>query len=441
MFNRFFENIKRNRLFEPHHKILLAVSGGIDSMVMLNLFEKSNFNYGVVHCNFQLRGADSDKDEDFVRQHVLVHGTPFFFNRFETEEYADLNGISIEMAARELRYRYFEQIRAENNFDFIATAHHLDDLLETFFLNLTRKTGIRGLTGIKEKSGQLIRPMLFTNRKEIEDFARESFISFREDRTNSEVVYQRNFIRHRIFPLFLSMNPAFDSNLAETIKNLRETEEVYTFFIEKEKEKIISQSENELSVEIEELLKSPFPDTVLFEILSSFNFNPKVSTQVFQSLLNPPGKQFFSKSHRLVKDRKYLFVTPLPDSEKRIFYIEEDDLELFAPFDLTIEKIGADNFQLLKDKNIACVSFDKLDFPLLIRKWQQGDYFKPLGMSGFKKISDFLIDEKVPIHKKENVWLLCSGRKVVWIMGYRIDERFKITSDTKTVLKVEIKMN
>ncbi len=294
MFNRFFENIKKNRLFEPHHKILLAVSGGIDSMVMLNLFEKSNFNYGVVHCNFQLRGADSDKDEDFVRQHVLVHGTPFF-NRFETEEYADLNGISIEMAARELRYRYFEQIRAENNFDFIATAHHLDDLLETFFLNLTRKTGIRGLTGIKEKSGQLIRPMLFTNRKEIEDFARESFISFREDRTNSEVVYQRNFIRHRIFPLFLSMNPAFDSNLAETIKNLRETEEVYTFFIEKEKEKIISQSENELSVEIEELLKSPFPDTLLFEILSPFNFNPKVSTQVFQSLLNPPGKQFFLK--------------------------------------------------------------------------------------------------------------------------------------------------
>ncbi len=441
MFNRFFKNIIRNRLFEPHHRVLLAVSGGIDSMVMLNLFEKSNFKYGVAHCNFQLRGADSDKDEDFVKQHVLVHGTPFFLKRFDTVEYADLNGISIEMAARELRYEYFEQIRVENNYDFIATAHHLDDLLETFFLNLSRKTGIRGLTGIKEKSGQLVRPMLFTDRKGIEDFARSNFIAFREDRTNNEIVYQRNFIRHRIFPLFQSMNPVFSNNLAETIGNLRETEEVYTYFIEKEKGKIVSQSENEVAVEIEKLSESPFPEILLFEILSAFNFNSKVSAQVFQSLTNLPGKQFFSKSHRLVKDRKYLFITPLPDPEKPVFYIEEDDLELFTPFDLTVEKVKAENFQIIKNKDVACVSCDKLYFPLLIRKWQQGDYFKPLGMTGFKKVSDFLIDEKVPVHQKENVWLLCSGRKVVWIMGYRIDERFKISSDTKTVLKIEIKRN
>ncbi len=439
MFNRFFENIRQKQLFEPQHKVLLAVSGGIDSMVMLQLFEKSNFQYGVVHCNFQLRGADSEKDEEFVRQHVLVHGIPLFCKRFETEEYADLNGISIEMAARELRYTYFEEIRRENDYDFIATAHHLDDLLETFFLNLSRKTGIRGLTGIKEKSGNLIRPMLFVNRREIEEYARENFIAFREDRTNSEVVYQRNFIRNRIFPLFLSMNPAFSNNLLETIRNLRDTEEVYSFFIEKEENKVFSQRGDEVSVEIKKLMQSPFPDILLFEILSSFNFNPKVSGQVFQSLENPPGRQFFSKSHRLVKDREFLFITPLSEPENRIFYIEKNDLELFAPLDLAIEKTNAANFQITKDKNVACIDSGKLDFPLLIRKWQQGDYFKPLGMSGFKKVSDFLIDEKVPVHQKEKVWLLCSGRKVVWIMGYRLDERFRITPETKTVLKIEIK--
>src|SRR5690554_239779 len=259
MLSRFLEYIEQNQLFEPHQKVLLAVSGGIDSMVLLRLFEKSEFDYGVVHCNFQLRGNDSDKDEEFVRQQVLIHGVPFFSTRFETKDYARVNGISIEMAARELRYSHFEKIRAENHFDFIATAHHQDDLLETFFLNLSRKTGIRGLTGIKEKSGKIIRPLLFASRKEIEDFAQAGFIGFREDRTNNEVVYLRNFIRHRILPLFSELNPAFKASLSETIGNLKETEEVYSFFIRKEKEQVISESNTETTIDIENLLKSAFP--------------------------------------------------------------------------------------------------------------------------------------------------------------------------------------
>lgn len=436
MLDKFTACINENNLFEPRQKVLVAVSGGIDSMVLLHLFEQSEFDYGVVHCNFQLRGSDSDKDEDFVRQQVLMHGVPFFCTRFETEDYARLNGISIEMAARELRYKYFEKIRVENHYDFIATAHHQDDMLETFFLNLSRKTGIRGLTGIKEKSGNVIRPLLFASRIEIEDFARANFIGFREDHTNSEVVYQRNYIRHRILPLFQALNPAFKSSLSETINNLRVAEEIYSFFIQKEKEKVVVSGNGDVAVDIAHLLHSPFSEVLLYEILSGFNFNPKVASQVFQSLENLPGKQFFSKTHRLVKDREQLFITPLPESKNQIFYIEEIDVELFAPFDLTIEKISKEGFEMINSADVACLDKNQLEFPLLIRKWQQGDYFQPLGMSGFKKISDFLIDEKVPVHRKENTWLLCSGQKVVWVMGHRIDNRFKITPQTRQIVKI-----
>jgi tRNA(Ile)-lysidine synthase len=441
MLGKFLEYINQKNLFEPHQKVLLAVSGGIDSMVLLHLFEKSEFDYGVVHCNFQLRGEESDEDEGFVKNQVLLHGVPFFNICFDTEDYAKMNGISIEMAARELRYNYFEKIRSENHYDFIATAHHQDDLLETFFLNLSRKTGIRGLTGIKEKSGRVIRPLLFASRKEIEDFAQANYIGFREDQTNSEVVYQRNFIRHRILPVFSELNPVFKKNISETIENLRDVEDVFSFFIGKEKNNIITVDGDEISVSIEKLGHFPFPKVLLFEILAPYNFNANVIQQVFKSLENLPGKQFFSKTHRLVKDRKNLFITPLPEPENRIFYVEEDDIELFAPFDLTLGKRSAEGFQIIKNSNVACLDMEKLEFPLLIRKWKAGDYFQPLGMSGFKKISDFFIDQKIPVHQKENTWLLCSGQKVVWVMGHRIDNRFKISEETREVIKIEIRQN
>lgn len=439
MLDKFLEYINQKHLFEAHQKVLLAVSGGIDSMVLLHLFEKSEFNYSVVHCNFQLRGEESDGDEEFVKSQVLLHGVPFFNTRFDTEDYARVNGISIEMAARELRYNYFEKIRVENQYDFIATAHHLDDLLETFFLNLSRKTGIRGLTGIKEKSGNVVRPLLFASRKEIEDFAQKNFIGFREDHTNSEVVYQRNFIRHQILPVFSELNPAFKNNLYETIVNLRDVEDVFSFFMEKERNSVISVDNDEVSVSIEKLRQFAFPKVLLFEMLTPYNFNVKVIQQVYKSLENLPGKQFFSKTHRLVKDREHLFITPLPEPGNRIFYIEKEDIELFAPFDLNLEKTSVEGFEIIKNSNVACLDLEKLEFPLLIRKWKTGDYFQPLGMTGFKKISDFLIDLKIPVHQKENTWLLCSGQKIVWVMGHRIDNRFKITAKTRQVLKIEIR--
>ncbi len=438
MFSRFNKFISEKQLFEPHQKVLLAVSGGIDSMVLLHLFEKSSFNYGVVHCNFQLRDVDSDKDEEFVREKVLAHGIPFFTKRFETVYYAGLNKISVEMAARELRYEYFEKIREENQYDYIATAHHQDDVLETFFLNLSRKTGIRGLAGIKEKNGCVIRPLLFAGRNEIEAFARKKFIASREDRTNNEIIYHRNFIRNRILPQLTQINPSFRKNMAETVANLREAEEVYSFFIEKEKKKVLYTENDEFAIDIESLLKAKFPKVLLFEILSGFNFNSKVVDQVFKSLHSLPGRQFFSKTHRLVKDRGNLYITPLSEADKRIFYLEEGDTEVYEPFRMVIENIPNVNFKIEESRESACIDANETDFPLLIRKWRQGDYFRPLGMSGFKKISDFLVDEKIPVHQKENIWLLCSGQKIIWVMGLRLDDRFKITEKTTRILKFSI---
>ncbi len=434
----FQEYIKKKELFHPEERVLLAVSGGVDSMVLLHLFESSSFHYGVVHCNFQLRGIDSAGDESFVSREVMSYGVDFFSRQFETEEFARINGISIEMAARQLRYNYFEEVRNANGYDFIATAHHQDDLVETFFLNLSRKTGLRGLAGIREKTGRIIRPMLFASRKEINDYAQKHFIAFREDYTNHEIVYQRNFIRHQILPLFSELNPAFGKNMAETVQNLRSAEEVYLAGIDEAKNGVLERRENSSAISIPRLLQSAFPKTVLFEILSDFNFNPAVIDQIYDGLERPSGKRYFSKSHRLVKDREVLFITPLPGQDEHIYYVEEADIELFDPMHLTIEKLNADDFLLDPSSLIAFLDREMLEFPLLIRKWQKGDYFQPLGMTGFKKLSDFFIDEKIPVHEKENVWLLCSGRKIVWVMGNRIDNRFKITRKTKQILKISI---
>jgi tRNA(Ile)-lysidine synthase len=439
MLEQFIKNINDKQLFDPAQKVLLAVSGGIDSMVLLHLFEKSEFDYGIVHCNFNLRGEESDKDEEFVKKHVLEHGVPAFFESFETKEYAQLCGISIEMAARDLRYEFFERIRSKNKYDFIATAHHQDDLIETFFLNLSRKTGIKGLTGIKDKTGKIIRPLLWVGRKEIEQFAADNYIDFREDSSNNEVVYQRNFLRHKILPLFSELNPAFKKNLLASVENLKDAEKVYSGFLNSEKENVVSRKENEVLIEIEALQKSAYPKTLLLEILGEFNFNPTVIDKVLQSFETESGKRFFSKTHRLLKDREYLFVSEIKEDEEKIYYIEEEDFELFAPFEISIKRLNTEDFQLIKKANTACIDLEEIHFPLLIRKWKQGDYFQPLGMTGFKKVSDFFIDQKIPIHEKENTWLLCSGKKIVWIMGHRIDNRFKITPKSKQVLQIEIR--
>lgn len=439
MLNQFLNNVKEKLLFEPTQKVLLAISGGIDSMVLLHLFEKSGFEYGIAHCNFNLRGKESDGDEQFVRDQVQQHGTVAFFESFDTKEYAQLKGVSIEMAARELRYEFFERIRKEHNYDYIATAHHQDDLIETFFLNLSRKTGLKGLTGIKEKAGNIVRPLLIVDRTSIEGYAAKNYLEYREDSSNREVVYQRNFLRHKILPLFSELNPSFKKNFLASVENLKEAEKVYNNELLSEKNEVLLVTEDEVSISITKLQKATYPRLLLLEILSEYSFKSSVVDEVLSSLETESGKKFFSKTHRLVKDREKLFISKLKEEEEeKIYYIEKDDIELFSPFSISIEKLKIEDFELVREAKIACIDLDSIQFPLLIRKWKQGDYFQPLGMTGFKKLSDFFIDRKLPLHEKENTWLLCSGKKIVWIMGQRLDNRFKVNPNTKHILKIEM---
>ncbi|MBN1821296.1 MAG: tRNA lysidine(34) synthetase TilS [Prolixibacteraceae bacterium] len=438
MLSEFKEFVKQNELFGSSDKILLAISGGVDSMVLFDLFKKLKLNFAAVHCNFKLRDEESDGDEMFVKQYVQDAGVQLFVKSFDTLDYAKVNGISVEMAARELRYNYFEKLSTEHEFDYIATAHHQDDLIETFFLNLIRKTGIKGLTGIKPKSGKLIRPLLFAGREMILKYVVDENIPYREDSSNSSIVHKRNFLRHSILPLFENLNPSFRNNIAESIQNLKEAEEVYQNSIEKEKKGIIRLENNNPVVQIEELIKSSFPKILLFEILSDYNFNSAVISEIFQGISEESGKQYFSSSHRVVRDRGKLIITENRDKSEAVFYIEEGDMELFSPVNIEISLFDALNFKIPHLNKYACFDYKKLEFPLIIKKWHQGEYFKPLGMDGFKKVSDFFIDEKFSIPEKENTWILYSGNKIAWIIGYRLDDRFKITRETKRIYQLKL---
>lgn len=438
MISDFTRHIQENLLFGPADKVLTAVSGGVDSMVMWQLFESAGYNYAVAHCNFQLRGAESDADEALVRKKAEERGIRLFVKRFDTREYAAIAGISIEMAARELRYEWFGELMQQEHFQVLATAHHRDDLLETFFINLLRKTGIRGLTGFRPKTGHLVRPMLFTGREAIEQWANEQGVEYRTDHTNNEVVYQRNFIRHRIIPALEELNPAFRRNLAETMGNLTEVERFYETEINRQIKRITNAEGQYPEISVSGLMKLPHPRQVLFEWMNRYGFNAAVSEQVFQQLEGESGRRYFSPGHRLVADRNRLIITPLPETSEHLFYLDSGVPEIFEPVHLTMSLMEVDKTEIDPDPRVAYLDAGKLRFPLIIRKWKTGEYFQPLGMQGFKKISDFFVDQKLSIPEKEQTWILYSGDKVAWIIGQRIDNRFRITGETTEVMVLRL---
>jgi tRNA(Ile)-lysidine synthase len=438
MLDQFRSFIRENHLIRKSDKILLTVSGGIDSVVMLDLFIKAGYNCGIAHCNFGLRSAESDEDEDFVRQLAYQYGIRFFYKRFDTEEYAEDQGISIQMAARKLRYDWFEKIRKAQSFNLIATAHNQDDVLETFFINLSRGSGIRGLTGIKVVSGRIIRPLLFAPRSMIETYANEFSISHREDSSNSSEKYIRNKIRHKILPLFEAINPSFRNTLMETIQKLRDAESIYTDEINLRRNEIITEKDDIISISLDRLRELPQRKTYLFEFLSEYHFSPKQIVDIDESVNATSGKQFFSTTHRLVKDRSEMIITLIGDEVYRKFYIPEGTDRIFEP--LHLEFIVVENtpgFHIPSEPNIASLDYDLLTFPLLIRKWQSGDYFRPFGMKHRKKLSDFLVDQKISIVDKENQWLLLNNEDIVWVINQRIDERYKISPQTKQILMIK----
>lgn len=438
MKTEFLGFIGQNRLIERGQKLLLAISGGVDSMVMFDLFLKAGFDFAVAHCNFQLRGSESDGDEEFVKNEVQKYGIVLHTRRFDTLGFAREKGISIEMAARELRYAYFGELAESFGYNRIATAHHQDDVIETFFLNLLRKTGIRGLSGIKPQSGNLIRPMLFTGRDTIARYALQNNIPYRNDSSNDTTEYKRNLLRHNILPLFEEVYPAYRQNILSGINHLKEAEEVYLSAISHEKGKVVETVDGNFSIDINGLKESPFAKTLLFEILSEFGFNPVVVEEVFGSLEVESGKKFFSSTHRVIKDREKLIVTPITEKSEAVYYIEEEDIELFAPLTLEIGKFARQGYVIPVSPEIASLDFDKLSFPLVLKKWQPGEYFVPLGLNGLKKLSDFFVDEKFSIAEKESTWILYSAGKVAWVVDHRIDDRFKITPETRMVYRIKL---
>lgn len=440
MQEKFEAFVREQKLFDKNDRVLVALSGGVDSVVLATLMLRSGYTFSVAHCNFHLRGEESNRDERFVRSWAEKNKIKLFVSEFDTYEYMQQKGISLEMAARELRYSMFKNLMTSQGFSLLATAHHADDSAETFFINLLRGTGIAGLHGILPKHDNIVRPLLFATRKDIFDFAKANNIPFVEDSTNEETQFLRNKIRHRLFPLLKDLCPNFDTVIKKDIDRLRETEIVFRSVIERLRADIIEKESNICKINIDRLRKLHPIRILLYELLSEYGFNETDSNNVLASLDKESGKQFFSKTHRLLKDRNYLFITPLnADQHQERYLLNESQNMVNEPIHLVLETLEDLTFvNISKDRNIAMFDKDMLQFPLVLRHWKQGDAFVPFGMRKSKKLSDFFTSEKYSLIEKQQQWLLCSGNDIIWIVGRRTDNRYRISEKTKTILKIEI---
>lgn len=404
----------------------------MDSVVLAHLCSKLNLNIALAHCNFNLRGNESDEDENFVIELADNLELEVFIERFETEVYARTQKISIQMAARELRYKWFEDLKETLGFDYIFTAHHANDNLETVLINFVRGTGLEGLTGIPERNGNIIRPLLAFSREEIEDYARISHLNWREDSSNTSVKYLRNKIRHEILPKLFELNPKMLETFEVTRNNLNESAALVDDYISALFPRIAKEEEFGYSFRIKLLKTIPHLKAVLYELFKTFGFTEW--NDVYDLLEAQPGKIVYSKTHRLIKDRENLLLTLLPDPEEREF-------EILAGEEVVMLPIGTFQFEEVgelseADAKTIFLDLNKLQFPLTVRKWEKGDYFIPFGMKGKKKLSKFFKDEKLSLPEKENCWLLCSRNEIVWVIGHRADARFRVEKETSTILKL-----
>ncbi len=417
-------------------RILCAVSGGIDSTVMLHVLSDFGFDCVVAHCNFKLRGAESDGDEAFVKKLADKFEFKFLCEKFDTNFYAKQTGLSIQMAARELRYNWFFEMAQEHNCKYIALAHNSDDQAETIITNLIRGTGIRGLTGMKFLKDLLFRPILEISRKEIEDFALSNTIDFRTDSTNKTVKYSRNKIRHQIIPLMEEINQSSKTNILKSVKYLSDTELVLKAYVSEIRNICLHYEQNKIIIDIEQLAKCAAPETVLFELLIAEGLPKSLAVESVSLLEAQTGKLCRFLNAEVLKDRNRLVIDKnVRPSRVEIAEIDSDNLILLEKYNISAKLImKIENYEIIKDKNIAYVDFDKLKFPLIIRHWREGDKFKPFGMKSFKKLSNFFIDEKLSMFDKNDVLILESAGDIVWLLGLRADDRFRISEDTKQIL-------
>jgi tRNA(Ile)-lysidine synthase len=434
----FKDFIVQNSLFSDHQRILLTVSGGRDSVLMAHLFKLSGYEFGIAHCNFNLRSDESQRDEHFVRVLAATLDAPFYVTHFKTKEYAAAHNISTQMAARELRYNWFEKTRTDNGYDLIAVAQHRDDAIETVLLNLTRGTGIAGMHGILPKRGNVVRPMLFLSRDQIDDLVNENSIDFVEDSSNLSANYARNKIRLRVIPQLKEINPAFGETFEHNIKRFAATERVLQKVVAGIQEQIFVERNGAIYLSIESIKALDPLELLVFELLRQFGFSEHSVSDIIASLGKQSGTSFYSKSHCLLIDRANLIISPIQaDSQQLVFVHDTDRVVLTRQHQLLIAYSEGAFFD--KSTNIGYIDADKLIYPLIVRYRQRGDRFMPLGMRTLKKLSNFFIDEKVPVIDKDNTPILLNGNgEIVWIGGLRADERYKVSLATKKTAILEL---
>jgi tRNA(Ile)-lysidine synthase len=438
---KFTELVQRGELFKEDSFVLLAVSGGIDSVAMAELFNRVKVNFAIAHCNFQLRGKESDGDEKFVELLARKYSVTFFSTKFDTKKFSKENKLSIQEAARKQRYDWFNELCDEHNIDFVATAHHLNDSIETFFINLLRGTGIEGLKGIPAKNGNIIRPLISFTRKEIEAYAKRRKLKHREDSSNKEDKYLRNKIRQRLIPLFHKLNPQFEQTMHHTMLNVDLPIEIFTKEVRKTFSHLFEEENKTLSARISQVKMLPQSEQYLYYMLKPMGFNAGTAAEVLKP--HQSGKRFYSDSHVLTIDRDSIIIEEKVPLSLSGGLIEEGQKNFTCnsiKIDFSYLLLTTPNHDKIPNaKNIHWLDAGKLNFPLRIRQWQTGDAFTPLGMKGRKKLSDFFIDSKISLPEKEKTCVLLSGKQIACILGHRIDERFKVTDQTRKILCIEIK--
>jgi len=436
---RFNHFISQNDLFSHHDRVLAAVSGGMDSVLMAHLFKAAGFNFGIAHCNFQLRGKDADADQQFVQELASQLNVPFHTINFDTRAYAADKKISIQMAARDLRYQWFQKISQQSGYAYIALAHHQNDGIETILLNLTRGTGIAGMHGILPKNGKLVRPLLFLNREEIADIIESNGLAYVEDSSNSSAKYARNKLRLEVIPKLKELNPALEETFEHNLGHFRNLEILLEDKLGELRKELFEQHGNEIHLSIDAVKKLHPQQLLLFGLLQEFGFNEATVKDMTLSLDKHSGRFFGSDTHTIVLDRQKLILIEKGQEAIAEIKIEQMTTEArYGNYQLNI--LHDDSPLIIKDNPMAAsIDTELLIHPLTIRAWQQSDHFYPLGMKTRKKLSDFFIGEKVPLYEKKQIPLLVNGNgDIIWIGGYRPDERYKVSAKTKKVTIFEL---
>jgi tRNA(Ile)-lysidine synthase len=431
---KFQKHIDNKFPYLKQSTVLIACSGGLDSTVLAYLFHASNIKFSLAHCNFNLRGKESDKDEIFVKNLGSYLNTPVYTTHFNTVAYNEKKRISIQMAARELRYDWFEKIKKKHHINYTLTGHHKDDVLETFLINFTRGTGLDGLTGIPEVNGKILRPLLPFTRKEIQEYAEKNSLVWREDESNSSTKYIRNKIRHDVVPILKSLNPNFFKSFDSTLSHLQDSQYLIHDSIAQLRKELLLKKENaSFTIPMSKILQLTNAKANLYEILKPFGFT---NWKDIKNILGAQtGKQLISKTHKILKNRNELIITKHQHTAQEIFTISSETSRISSPIELTftdIDTLGEFN------KHTAYLDKQKLKGNLIVRKWQKGDYFYPLGMKGKKKLSNYFKDSKLSLHEKEAIWILCDSENIVWIIGSRMDDRYKITKKTNKIFQIKL---